>query len=102
MPGLTRPLNTTPWRALALAGDWTDTGYPGVLEGAVMSGLAAARTLNRARVDCASVACMPPDPAAVRSEGERETPAPTNSAEQRRRRQPCPVSSSEPAKLMPA
>ena len=46
VPGLTRPLNTTPWRALALAGDWTDTGYPGVLEGAVMSGLAAARTLN--------------------------------------------------------
>ena len=45
VPGLTRPLNTTPC-ALALAGDWTDTGYPGVLEGAVMSGLAAARTLN--------------------------------------------------------
>src|SRR5690606_11732974 len=35
VPGLTRPLNTTPWPTLALAGDWTDTGYPGVLEGAV-------------------------------------------------------------------
>ncbi|MFJ1302297.1 hydroxysqualene dehydroxylase HpnE [Pseudomonadota bacterium AL_CKDN230030165-1A_HGKHYDSX7] len=45
VPGLARPLNTTPWRSLALAGDWTDTGYPGVLEGAVRSGLAAARVL---------------------------------------------------------
>ncbi len=48
VPGLTRPLNTTPWPTLALAGDWTDTGYPGVLEGAVRSGLQAARVLNPA------------------------------------------------------
>ncbi len=46
VPGLTRPLNSTPWPTLALAGDWTDTGYPGVLEGAVQSGLQAARVLN--------------------------------------------------------
>lgn len=46
VPGLTRPLNSTPWPTLALAGDWTDTGYPGVLEGAVRSGLDAARVLN--------------------------------------------------------
>ncbi|WP_134870066.1 FAD-dependent oxidoreductase, partial [Bordetella pertussis] len=26
-------------------GDWTDTGYPGVLEGAVRSGLQAARVV---------------------------------------------------------
>lgn len=45
VPGLIRPLNTTPWPTLALAGDWTDTGYPGVLEGAVRSGLQAARVL---------------------------------------------------------
>src|SRR5690606_31128319 len=45
VPGLVRPLNTTPWPTLALAGDWTDTGYPGVLEGAVRSGLQAARVL---------------------------------------------------------
>src|SRR3546814_19767920 len=45
VPGLVRPLNTTPWATLALAGDWTDTGYPGVLEGAVRSGLQAARVL---------------------------------------------------------
>ncbi|WP_407636928.1 FAD-dependent oxidoreductase [Advenella kashmirensis] len=38
-----RPDSVTPWPGLFLAGDWTDTGYPGVLEGAVMSGLAAAQ-----------------------------------------------------------
>ena len=48
VPGLSRPLNSTPWPTLALAGDWTDTGYPGVLEGAVRSGLQAARVLNPA------------------------------------------------------
>ncbi|MVW80295.1 hydroxysqualene dehydroxylase HpnE [Bordetella sp. 02P26C-1] len=45
VPGLNRPLNSTPWPTLALAGDWTDTGYPGVLEGAVRSGLKAAQVL---------------------------------------------------------
>jgi squalene-associated FAD-dependent desaturase len=44
-PGMTRPANTTPWKGLVLAGDWTDTGYPGVLEGAVRSGTKAARDL---------------------------------------------------------
>lgn len=49
-PGLRRPANATPWPALALAGDWTDTGYPGVLEGAVRSGRhAAALIAARAR-----------------------------------------------------
>ena len=42
VPGLRRPPVTTPWPAIRLAGDWTDTGYPGVLEGAVRSGLKAA------------------------------------------------------------
>ncbi|ARP94801.1 hydroxysqualene dehydroxylase HpnE [Bordetella genomosp. 13] len=46
VPHRARPLNHTPWRTLALAGDWTDTGYPGVLEGAVRSGLQAARVLQ--------------------------------------------------------
>lgn len=45
VPGLVRPGCNTPWSQLALAGDWTDTGYPGVLEGAVRSGTAAARHL---------------------------------------------------------
>lgn len=32
----------TQWRNLALAGDWTDTGYPATIEGAIRSGQAAA------------------------------------------------------------
>jgi uncharacterized protein with NAD-binding domain and iron-sulfur cluster len=45
-PQLRRPGNGTPWPTLVLAGDWTDTEYPGVLEGAVRSGLEAARMLT--------------------------------------------------------
>ncbi|WP_454689529.1 hydroxysqualene dehydroxylase HpnE [Achromobacter aloeverae] len=41
-PGLARPGNATAWPTLCLAGDWTDTGYPAVLEGAVRSGQRAA------------------------------------------------------------
>lgn len=47
-PGLKRPGARTPWPQVWLAGDWTDTGYPAVLEGAVRSGQAAARTLHAA------------------------------------------------------
>ncbi len=36
-----RPENTTPVKGLFLAGDYTNTGYPATLEGAVRSGLAA-------------------------------------------------------------
>ncbi|MBV6274163.1 hydroxysqualene dehydroxylase HpnE [Alcaligenaceae bacterium CGII-47] len=46
VPGLRRPQTRTPWPNLLLAGDWTDTGYPAVLEGAVRSGLAAADQLG--------------------------------------------------------
>lgn len=46
VPDLRRPAVATPWPALRLAGDWTDTGYPGVLEGAVRSGLQAADSLR--------------------------------------------------------
>ncbi|NYT65796.1 FAD-dependent oxidoreductase [Alcaligenaceae bacterium] len=42
-PGLQRPDCQTPWPQVYVAGDWTDTGYPGVLEGAVRSGQQAAR-----------------------------------------------------------
>jgi len=41
-PALDRPGNDTPWPGIWAAGDWTDTGYPAVLEGAVRSGRAAA------------------------------------------------------------
>ncbi len=37
-----RPPARTAWRNLMLAGDWTDTGLPATLEGAVRSGEAAA------------------------------------------------------------
>jgi monoamine oxidase len=45
VPGLQRPHNQSPWARLSLAGDWTDTGYPAVLEGAVRSGKQATKTL---------------------------------------------------------
>ena len=37
-----RPTNITPVEGLYLAGDYTDTGYPATLEGAVRSGITAA------------------------------------------------------------
>jgi squalene-associated FAD-dependent desaturase len=36
-----RPGTVTNWRNLALAGDWTDTGLPATIEGAITSGFAA-------------------------------------------------------------
>jgi hypothetical protein len=43
-----RPPAKTAWRNLMLAGDWTDTGLPATLEGAVRSGeTAAALALKR-------------------------------------------------------
>ncbi len=41
LPGQVRPRNASPWQGIVLAGDWTDTGYPSVLEGAVRSGIMA-------------------------------------------------------------
>lgn len=45
-PDLQRPATATPWPRIWLAGDWTDTGYPAVLEGAVRSGRDAAQSLH--------------------------------------------------------
>ena len=43
-----RPPAKTQWRNLVLAGDWTDTGLPATLEGAIRSGdRAAALALKR-------------------------------------------------------
>lgn len=47
-PGLARPGGQTPWDGVFLAGDWIDTGYPGVLEGAVLGGLRAAALVETA------------------------------------------------------
>ena len=47
-----RPPARTPWRNLVLAGDFTDTGLPATIEGAVRSGFCAAAVLQPA---CASI-----------------------------------------------
>jgi uncharacterized protein with NAD-binding domain and iron-sulfur cluster len=40
-----RPAADTAWTNLCLAGDWTRTGLPATIEGAIRSGTKAARTL---------------------------------------------------------
>ncbi len=47
VPGLDRfrPLQQTPIENLALAGDWTSTGWPATMEGAIRSGRLAAESL---------------------------------------------------------
>lgn len=47
VPNLARPGAATPWPGIWLAGDWTDTGYPAVLEGAVRSGQHAVQEMHR-------------------------------------------------------
>jgi uncharacterized protein with NAD-binding domain and iron-sulfur cluster len=42
-----RPGATTEWDNLILAGDWTATGLPATIEGAIRSGNRAADALNR-------------------------------------------------------
>jgi squalene-associated FAD-dependent desaturase len=42
-----RPGAVTPWPHIFLAGDWTATGWPATMEGAVRSGYAAAEALTR-------------------------------------------------------
>ena len=43
-----RPQQTTVWPRVFLAGDWTATGWPATMEGAVRSGYLAAQALDRA------------------------------------------------------
>jgi squalene-associated FAD-dependent desaturase len=43
-----RPPQSTPWPGVFLAGDWTATGWPATMEGAVRSGYLAAEALLRA------------------------------------------------------
>jgi len=49
MPGIDgyRPGTTTVWPRVFLAGDWTATGWPATMEGAVRSGYLAAEALSR-------------------------------------------------------
>jgi uncharacterized protein with NAD-binding domain and iron-sulfur cluster len=44
-----RPKTVTRWSNLALAGDWTDTGLPATIEGAIRSGHEAAEVILRSR-----------------------------------------------------
>jgi zeta-carotene desaturase len=44
-----RPANTTAWPRLFLAGDWTASGWPATMEGAVRSGYLAAEALTRSK-----------------------------------------------------
>ena len=41
-----RPPHKSPWPRLFLAGDWTATGWPATMEGAVRSGYGAAEALS--------------------------------------------------------
>jgi squalene-associated FAD-dependent desaturase len=43
-----RPTQSTPWPSVFLAGDWTGTGWPATMEGAVRSGYLAAEAITRA------------------------------------------------------
>lgn len=58
--GRRRPPSRTPLSNLFLAGDWTDTGWPATMEGAVRSGLACAQAIREA---------------VARSDGSQATPA---------------------------
>ena len=49
-----RPLQTTTWRNLLLAGDYVDTGLPATIEGAIRSGFAAARLATDCRLQALS------------------------------------------------
>ena len=44
-----RPPHRTPWSRIFLAGDWTATGWPATMEGAVRSGYGAAEALSSER-----------------------------------------------------
>ena len=46
-----RPKNTTDIKGLYLAGDYTNTGYPATLEGAVRSGLAASSLIKSSSIN---------------------------------------------------
>ena len=43
-----RPPQTTAWPRVFVAGDWTATGWPATMEGAVRSGYLAAEAVTRA------------------------------------------------------
>ncbi len=52
VPGLDRirPEASTPWPGIFLAGDWTATGWPATMEGAIRSGYLAAEAMMQTKV----------------------------------------------------
>jgi len=52
VPGLDqmRPEASTPWPGIFLAGDWTATGWPATMEGAIRSGYLAAEAMTQMKV----------------------------------------------------
>lgn len=52
VPGLDqiRPAASTPWPGIFLAGDWTATGWPATMEGAIRSGYLVAEAMTRTKV----------------------------------------------------
>ena len=46
-----RPTPVTPWPRVLLAGDWTASGWPATMEGAVRSGYLAAEALTKVAGD---------------------------------------------------
>ncbi|HZT88432.1 MAG TPA: FAD-dependent oxidoreductase, partial [Stellaceae bacterium] len=82
-----RPRTVTHWKNLLLAGDYVDTGLPGTIEGAIRSGLTAARLAQGRRSSgilasgilasgiLGGISRAPPDgrsPAPVTAEEQRE------------------------------
>ena len=61
LPGVDefRPAQQSPLRNLQWAGDWTRTGWPSTMEGAVRSGYQAAENILRADAD--ALPCVQPD-----------------------------------------
>ena len=60
-----RPSPETVWPRIFLAGDWTATGWPATMEGAVRSGYAAAQCVARV-AGRRDAAFLVPGPAGVR------------------------------------
>ena len=80
-----RPGAATALPGLVLAGAWTDTGWPDTMEGAVRSGLNAARVLRR-ELAVPAGAFRPRDPGrATAGPGDRADPVPSRA---RRAREP--------------
>lgn len=76
VPDLKRPPNRTPWPGVWIAGDWTATGYPAVLEGAVRSGRDAVLDMHAAF--CESQLGLMPDTAGSKTQAGRINAQPSS------------------------